>query len=100
MVTVEAIGDILPEPKAEEAFALLGGDDVGVGALVRDNILVALQNIYSERESLSQTLRDTQSVVRSVGSMLQTVLFFAAVFVTLALFEVDTTQIWLLFSVR
>ena len=67
-ITLEAIRDFVPEDKAIETFNTLGGDESnGINALSHKNVRFGLERILDERNSLAQTLQDTQGLVGTLG---------------------------------
>jgi small-conductance mechanosensitive channel len=123
-ITLDAVRDFVPEPKCREAFSILGagcnagvgktitrtrtshatgggdddGGDGGDAVLALWNVINGIRDMYDKRDSLRQTLQDTHGLVASLGSVVQGALLVVIAFQGLAMFEVDTTSLWVVFS--
>jgi len=97
-ITPEAVADFVEADRMEEAFDLIGGNEVGVRAVALANISVAMRKIFAEREALAKTLSDTSGLVKNVGVMFWFVLGTVALFVSLGIFRVDIASLWIVFS--
>jgi len=97
-VTPDAVGDFIEADQVKEAFDLIGGGESGVAALAESNIASALRKIYTERETFGKTLSDTSNLVKNVGVMIGFVIYSVAMFVSLAIYQVDIASLWLVIS--
>jgi small-conductance mechanosensitive channel len=59
---------------------------------------MGIHKVFSQRNSLRQTLQDTQGLVVSLGSIFQGILLVVIAFQGLAMYRVDITSLWVVFS--
>ncbi|CAG9464724.1 unnamed protein product [Pedinophyceae sp. YPF-701] len=92
----EDVARVLPATMVDEAMELL--DKARKGHATRHDTLAAVTAVLKERVDLSNALRDTRSIVGTMGRVVATCTNVVVVFIALAIFQVQILELWLTFA--
>ncbi|CAG9464722.1 unnamed protein product [Pedinophyceae sp. YPF-701] len=87
---------VLPAEMVDEGMEML--DKAQQGRISRDELLESVTKVLRERIDLSNALRDTKTVVGTLGRVVATCTNILVFFISLWIFEVEIMQVWLSFA--